>query len=442
MKYKSIAAIFLLVLPLFIIPLTTANTMVNVEFRIRPGANKFYGPCLVSTEFPVDVYLWNMKTYTGVGVYAYDFFVYWKNDQGFSLVEDGFVNHIPWATGKFYLVKNETDTFAGDTTYDFYHLAVTALGNSTLNPSLELGAIGEFNASLVTLTFHIDEEPFYPGSFHSDFLIGNELGADGFAGLNPVYWPHVSTGCTVPITNLEIENGTYDLIVERPTIDPEASLAAPYAKNITVGAVGVTETVYIHLKNVTGVYGFGFQLWFDPAWKQTDVQHITILPAFAPPYEDLFMFVNNDTGYIDFSLRKPSEKPTVCSKDIAVVKIDFVSTLTPEVGAIPYNYTTGYFAILNAYIRVKSETQQSFDYNYPGELAYSGNLGNFFIKKSLADLNLDGIVDILDLGKVAKKYGLASNYDELVDTPPTGADSSVDIFDIVFVAKRFGDPEW
>jgi hypothetical protein len=418
------------------VPLATANQPVwNVEFRIRPGETKFFGPCLVSTMFPIDVYLWNDKSLSGVGVYAYDFYVYWKNDQGFSLAN--FVNHIPWATGKYFLVINQTGTFIPDPTYDFYHLAVTAVGNSTLDPSLELGATGLFNASLVTLNFHIDSEPFWPATFQSQFLIGNELGGDVTAPFDdPVYFPHVSTGCTVTITNIEIDQGTYLLEVGQPNIDPEATLAAPYPENITVGAIGVTETVYIHLTNITGAYGFGFILTYDPDWKTTDIQHITILPAFAPPYEYLSAVVDDAQGTITFALIKPSEKPTICSKDIPVVKIDFVSTLTPEIGGIPYTHL-GTFTITYAYIYVKSGTT-SMTY-FPPDLFISGPLGNDFVPKSLADLTLDGIVDIADLAKVASKYGKPSDYAKLVD-PVLPADVNVDIFDIVFVAKRFGDP--
>jgi hypothetical protein len=72
-----------------------------------------------------------------------------------------------------------------------------------------------------------------------------------------------------------------------------------------------------------------------------------------------------------------------------------------------------------------------------GLLWYSGDLPNIFIKKSLADLTLDGKVDIADLAKVASKYGVQMDYANLVTPPPDG---KVDIFDIVFVAKRQGDP--
>jgi len=429
MNYKALATIFLLALPMLMVPLAAANQPVwNVEFRIRPGATKFMGPCLVSTAFPIDVYLWNDKSLTGVGVYAYDFYVWWNNDQGFSLVN--FVNHIPWASGKYFLIVNETGTSG---LLDFYHLAVTAVGNSTIDPSLELGSTGLFNASIVTLNFHIDSEPFWPASFAATFGIGNELGYDPLM-VDPTKMPHVSTGCTVPITNIEIDHGTYLLEVGQPNIDPEATLAAPYPLNITVGAIDVTETVYIHLTNITGAYGFGFTLTYDPDWKTTDIQHITILPAFAPPYE--FLEMHADTpGVITFELMKPSEKPTICSKDIAVVKIDFVSTLTQEIGVIPFDHD-GAFVITEAFVMSKDE-QTTVTYSYPGDLIYSGDLGNLFRPKSIADLTLDGIVDIADLAAVAMEYGNAHPYAALVAPP-----GNVDIFDIVFVAKRFGDPEW
>jgi hypothetical protein len=435
MKYKALVTIFLLVLPMLMVPLATANNPPwNVELRIRPGATKFTGPCLVSTNFPIDVYLWNDKAVTGVGVYAYDFFVYWQNTSGISLVENGFVNHIPWPTGKYYLVKNETghSIFAG---WDFYHLAVTAIGNSTLDPSLELGATGLFNASLVTLTFHIDSEPFYPASFHADFLIG------GIGGGYPWGIPLLSTGCTVPITNLEIDHGTYDLTVGQPDIDPEATLAPPYPTNITVGAIGVTETVYIHLTDITGAYGFYFNLTYNTHWKQTDIQHITILPAFNPPYESLAMHVDNASGWITVSLKKPSEKPTICSKDIAVVKIDFVSNATDEIGKIPYEKTT-YFAIADATLFVKNTTW-SGQYDFAQLKAVNKAADRLVALQSSADFGWDWIVTGLTEHSTAQSawntYGVTA-LDLIHAYEMTGNTNYLDAAGAAADIMKYGDP--
>jgi len=334
MKYGAIAAIVLLLLPL--IPLAVANQPNwNVELRIRPGATTYYGPCVVSTNFPIDVYLFNDKSLSLVGVYAYDFKVSWQNTAGISLVN--FANHIPWPTGKYFLIINETYTVGA---LDYYHVALTAVGNSTIDPSLELGATGVFNASIVTLTFHLDEEPFWPDTFHADFTILDYV---------------ASTGCGGNIANWEIDNGTYDLISSKPEIDPEATEAPPFPDNITECVVDSTFSVYIHLKNIVGAYGFGFTLTFDPAWKQTDIQHITILPAFAPPYELLKESVDNSTGVITIELIRPCEKPTIHGVDFAVVKIDFVETATPEIGVVPYPYTTD-IALTDAWVNIKNKT--------------------------------------------------------------------------------------
>jgi len=424
MNYKAIAIIFLLALPLFALPAIANQPTFNVEFRIRPGATKFTGPCLVSTTFPIDVYLWNDKVLTGEGVYAYDFYVWWNNDQGFSLTN--FVNHIPWTSGNYFLVVNETGTVA---LMDFYHLAVTAVGNSTINPSLELGNT-LFNASLVTLNFHIDQEPWYPSTFSSIFAIGNDTGYDATPLVLDEHIPLVSTGCTLQILNLEIDHGTYFIKVGQPNIDPYSTLAAPYPANITYHANATAESVYIHLTNITGAYGFAFTLTYDPLWKMTDIQHITILPAFAPPYETLQMTVT--PGLITFMLMKPSEKPTICSKDIAVVKIDFVA-LVDEEGEIPTAHTS-LFTITSATVWVKNDQGGGW-FSNQDLLLVSGPLKNVFVPKSIADLNFDGIVDVADLATVASKYGDASAYANLV-SPGV----NVDIFDIVFVAKRFGDP--
>jgi hypothetical protein len=447
MKYKALAISFLLLMmPMFAItafkPAAAHNIPWNVDMYTTPDQN-FTGPCKVSTNFAIDVFMDNWKNLSGVGVYAYDFYVYWRNDVGISLV--GFVNHIPWPTGKAFLIVNGTGTFALNPVYDFYHVAVTAIGNSTLDPTLELGYLTEFKASLVTLTFHIDDEPFYPDTWSTYFLIGNKLGAQLPPATDPTYFPLLSTGCTVQITNIELEVSQYNYKASQPNIDPEASMAPPFPANITVNAIGKTETVYVVLTNITKAYGFYFELDFDPAWKQTDIQHVTILPAFPPPYEVLQETVDNNTGVIKIELMKPCEKPTVCGAVVPVVKIDFVSTLTPEVGKIPFLHT-GVFHIPAAAIAVKNDTG-SYEYwmdNAPWlpgiskgwpTLLYSGDLGNDFKYKSLADITLDGAVDIGDLSALAKVYGTSHHWGGLVGADP----SVVDIYDFVFVAKHFGD---
>jgi hypothetical protein len=417
MKCKAIATIVLLLLPL--IPLAAANQPnFNVELRIRPGATKYWGPCVVSTNFPIDVFLWNDKTLTGVGVYAYDFKVSWQNTAGISLVS--FVNHIPWPSGKFFLVINETYSVGG---LDYYHVAVTAVGNSTIDPSLELGATGLFNASLVTLNFHIDEEPMWPDAYHADFTILDYV---------------ASTGCGENITNWEIDNGTYDLYSSQPNIDPLVAANDPGRVNDHIfkeDSIGETHTIIVALSNITGAYGFIFTLTWDADWYDTDIQHVTILPAFAPPFELLTMYMGDN--YLTVELQRPSEKaPLHAAGFTPVVSVTFVTTNTPMLEIVPYAFNTT-FVISDAALWAKNDTYSTIFYQSQGDLLYSGDVIQMFVPKSRADLNIDGVVDIEDLAALAAEYGNSHAWSDLV-APVFPAD--VDIFDLVYVAKRYGDP--
>ena len=402
------ATIVLLLLPL--IPIAVANQPNwNVEFRIRPGATTYYGPCVVSTNFPVDVYLWNDKSLTGVGVYAYDFKVKWQNTAGISL--DSFANHIPWPSGKYFLVVNETGTSGG---FDYYHVAVTAVGNSTLDPSLELGATGVFNASIVTLTFHIDKEPCWPDNFHADFTIYDVV---------------ASGGCGANITNLEIDNGKYDLYSSQPDIHL-FSTENSFPDNITEKRIGNTHVVEVHLSNITYAFGFGVNVTWDPGFLGTDVQKITLCTSFPPPYEWLVEEV--DVGSLYVELWRPCEKPTVCSQDTCVLSITFISNST-QLGQVPSDWDTS-IDIEYAWVASKCPDIRFYDYPF-GDLLYAGDLP-YLWRPNRADLNLDGVVNVQDLSALAKVYSTSHKWSDLA-SPVFPA--NVDIFDLVYVAKRYGE---
>jgi len=429
MKYTAIATIVLLLLPLAFVPMALSNQPGwFVELRVRPTHSEFTGPCVVSTDFTKDVYLWNDKTMTGFGVYAYDFYLYWDNTADFSL--KGFVNHIPWPSGSYFLVINETGTVGG---WDFYHVAVTAVGNATLNPALELGATGVFNASLVTLTFHIDDEPCWPEIFHTHFLIGNALGALDLPDWNSppealTYAPILSTGCGVRIDMLEIANGDYTLTSSQPNIDPLYNGGYYFAED----AIGESYTITVALSNITKAYGYEFTLTWDPLWYNASIQHVTILPSFAPPYEILTMQMGTGTLYV--KLLRPCEKPTIHAAGYTpVVEVTFITTNTPMVGQIPVATNTT-FVIQSAVLYVKCDGVTT--YTPQTGLLVSGPVIQAFIPKSRADITIDGVVDIEDLAALAEEYGNVHPWASLA-----GVDLvTVDIFDLVYVAKRYGDP--
>jgi hypothetical protein len=124
---------------------------------------------------------------TGVGVYAFDFILSYDNVSGISLVN--VATHIPWPEGKYFIIANKSVVV--DSTHLGWHLAVTAYGNTTEDPSLELT---EIYASLLTLTFHVDDEPCWPNVWTTDFTIRDyKLSSDG-EGATPIDNPEIDHG--------------------------------------------------------------------------------------------------------------------------------------------------------------------------------------------------------------------------------------------------------
>jgi hypothetical protein len=138
-------------------------------------------------------------------------------------------------------------------------------------------------------------------------------------------------------------------------------------------------------------------------------------------------------GTLTVTLIRPCEKPTIHAAGYTpVVEVTFVTTNTPMVGQIPVATNTT-FTITNAVLFVKCGQVTEY---VPPALKVSGPVIQAFIPKSRADITIDGVVDIEDLAALAEEYGNVHPWAGLA-----GVDLvTVDIFDLVYVAKRYGDP--
>ncbi len=97
-----------------------------------------------------------------------------------------------------------------------------------------------------------------------------------------------------------------------------------------------------------------------------------------------------------------------------------------------YEYNYGWAGAVPEFDRGVSKPVQS----WPDYIYYSCDIINMWNPKP-ADITLDGHVNIDDLKALANKYHVAMDWGHLADPiTPTGI---VDIFDLVFVAKNFGD---
>jgi hypothetical protein len=429
------------------------------QLSIEPATQEIEGPCAVGDTFPIDVYLWNVQSLTGVDVYAYDFNVTWTPNPFFTLYSVN--DHIPFSAGNYFVIAN--NTLPGN-----YHLAVTATGAGN-------GLTNINNVSLVTLTFVITAEPNWPivPSYAFDITL-NGMSADGTI--------------PVPITDCEVDNGTFALTEPQPDmcISSPSELGpftgGPYVGDyyVTERALGTTFTLDVYLQNVTNAYGFYVQLDYNPSYKVTDVQQIAIGPAFPAPYDFLNMYVG--TGWLDVLLVRPWEKPTVCGVAVLAFSVVFTET-SPESVSVPPEIPTPAnttITVSSAFVLEQapwytSPTAMEYDYlfgpyapygfyssplygsgeggvapptltmlDYPEPLSTPNTLVNFWNPK-LADLNEDGVVNIQDLAALAQVYGVACPWGGLITPaegrgPGTAPNYQVNIFDFVYVAKNFGDP--
>jgi hypothetical protein len=502
MKFKALLLSFLILAPLLIAaPMLTKVAEADVNgpvLWVNPKNTNVTAPCLVSTTFTVEVKLWNKKDLTGDGVFAYDFYLLWPNGTAFidqecgalrrsliSLVSKSWVS--PW--DHYFVIADEFfesgvnypspvgyfSHFENGTYWDVLHLAITALDNST--------PLTDAQVVVLTLTFHIDCEPIWPKTYVEPFVLKNVTLSD---------MPDPITGVVVPLGAHEVDSGQLNIFSSEPDVHlgpgqyPDLWWCDYMADS--------PHTVEFWLSNMTNVYAFGFALVFNDSNKYPDIQSIKFCDAFPPPYEFISTVILYDTPIAGLDtlvveVRRPCEKPPVTHQPGPAVTIDFYETFDMGIWywpsfrlggpyyVIPYKsnttiyidwaytlskcgcgsgllydntlysgtYTTAY---TNGSIPAIPPVRHTYALNWT---AANSTMFNYF-RPCIADLNLDGVVDIQDLQALAKIYGLDTTnmfiytYEDGTFTWGNldGRDGAgpfiVDIFDFVVIAKYFGKP--
>jgi hypothetical protein len=439
------------------------------------------------------MYLWNDIALTGTGIYSYDFNLTWNPiAAGISFVSATVqypTQPAPNATAKanYYVIESaETNANGGVPTDAEYELAVTLMPTAT-DP---FPLLFNLNASLVTLTFHIDDEPCWPDNILATFHI-HYSSTGGFSG-----------GCKEPTTPyVELDDGTYSYTSTQPDIHLTATAPGPYPAplyegapwfNITEGVVGASIVINVYLSNITHVYGFFVELGWDNCYKSTDVQSVAIGPAFKLTDYTVEAIANETTvgteqGILYVEVIRPIEKPLVCGKDVLAFSITFTTTLDPWV-VVPVNYNCLPFSILSAWVisAVTLGPNAGTTYVYyldsppwgplvpttwpiyawyllrPVYSSETLSIANYWRPKQ-ADIDYDGVVNVADLAMVAQDYGepwwapnelgiYCSAYNAAFSTQSgaggvlgdvgltgVGWNGYVNIYDVAFVAKNFGN---
>jgi hypothetical protein len=383
------------------------------------------------------VKLWNDNTTTGKNIYdvfAVDFSLTW-NSAAAHIKMVNHVAHLP--TGWF--LANETWTT------NSYNLAMTSM-----DPANAIWKCN--NISLATLTFHIEDEPCYPNSFSTPFTL-TCTAPGGMSGDGDV-----------PVAlDPEVDSGSYTITAGRPDIHlTSPDLLGPM--NFTQGlnlyyvterAEGVVHTIKVMLSNITHALGFYVRVEWDSDYKETDVQMIRIGPDWILAnyaYENIEV----GSGYLEITLKRPAPpvKPLICSKLSEAFEFD-LTVISPDYGHLPTPTNTTISIKKAAILALPVEYPLGYEYNYgwvglvpefeseypltilwPDSIYYSCDIINMWNPKP-ADITLDGHVNIDDLKVLANKYHANCDWGDLAK--PVGTDHFVDIFDLVFVAKKFGD---
>jgi len=313
--YKALLLSLLMILPIAAIAFPVNAVTFGPVMWVNPKEAEFKGPCLVSSTFDVEVKLWNKKDLTGVGVYAFDFWLTWPNatymlnssarvecptpapklsEPVISLVSYEFT--APWDHA--YVIAEEVfeSTGLADDDYndgfDRFHLAITALDGSD--------ALTEVQIVLATLTFHIDCEPLWPDIYFVPFDLTATL-SDGF------FKDDDDIIIIEPIDDVEVQDGEYVIDVYQPDVFIAPEFFCEYKVNMP-------HTVEFWLSHINKAYGFGFAILYNNTLLEADVQSIVICDMFRPPYEYLHFEVEdqgNGMSALIVEVVRPCEKDSV-----------------------------------------------------------------------------------------------------------------------------------
>jgi len=343
------------------------------------------------TTFEVNVTAANL-----VDLYGVDFKVSW-NPTLIELVDvDVEVDEI-WT--QYFIGMNDWNNTVG-----WYHLVATSLDGAPDNPH-------GFNGThkIVKLTFHIIYDPCYISTDHY---------VDTHLTLNIISLAD-SNGAEIHPWN--IHGGYYRINAIQPTLELRPGTVIASQKDCVF-------TVEIWIVDAVKLHDWYALIWFNTI--HLDIIEVEIDTTFLTgPYEYFYYYKNDASGYVQIYViqQQPGETLAYGEGRLATLTFKvhnsiFWTTANPTLDSLISFDGTSFISVkCNAYNVIGYSLLNIIDCQYhyipiPG------------------DVNMDGVVNVLDLQLVAADYGSTTTYD-------LNNDCHVNLFDLVLVAINYGRDE-
>ena len=377
----------------------TATYANKTKIYMDPQYHQEVAPAYCHT-FDVTVYATNFdgnRLVNGapMDIYAFDFVINFNPSilklEQVSLNLDNF-----FAPNSYYLGMNVIDNTAGN-----YHIVATVKGNYT-------GFSG--TKAMFTMTFHVIYDPCYNNYndswiYFSYAVMSNHLMQNIYPELG--YW-----------------NSYYIITANKPMLDIRNHADGTNRVQVDKNVPQTYFDVDVFLVDGVKVHDFYVVVKYDPTQIQAD--SVVIGDYLKPPYTVYAWWLGYGQVYV--SVAQDSSVPLQNGTGLLfTIRFKVVQAIYYKTGG-PWYLTSDITIDSPSYLSTYCGTiwTQSISNNLLGY-----NKCTYVYNPLLGDLDFDGCVTVLDLQLIIDNYH-TSNYDVVTD-------SDTNLFDLVFVALRFGN---
>jgi hypothetical protein len=389
------------------------GTMTGPIVGVANYANKtkiYMDPSVISktapaycTTFDVKVYATNFDANRLVGgepmdIYAFDLTIGWL--PAYIELKSVTLNLANFfAPNDYFLGFNVINNVAGT-----YHLVATVKGNYT-------GFSG--TKEMFTMTFHVKYDPCYPnyaytGIGFTNAAVSNHLGHG--------IWPE-----------LGFNGAGYQNTAPKPMLDITNHADGTHLVKVDWNVPQVYFDVDVSLINGIKVHDFWIRIKYDKT--QIEGDSIAIANYLKAPYIAWHWWFDKPNGFAFAEVIQDAATDLQNGTGkLFTIKFKVIKAL--------YYTTSGPF-VLSSLITVDygeiSVKCEGGPYKQTTNNGYLGSTPcNYLYNPLPGDLNFDGYVDVLDLQLIIDHWGMHPDYDVVTN-------GTTDLWDLVFVALRFGN---